>query len=194
MSEPALFAAPEAEADPVGAAPVERVNEAHMIDLLVRRYTRVSMDAHRYAFADHVADRPGFANRIADFLAVDCYSQGPWESRRHEIHGHEIKVRRADWLTEMRDPEKAEAFKPYCHRWWLVVARYDIVKPGELPIGWGLMAKVGGQLRAVTRAPLLDTEPMPPAMTASFLRATAKTARRIAAAGPYPVNTTETAR
>lgn len=148
-----------------------------MIDRLIVRYSRISMNAHRYAFADHVACRPGFASRIADFMAIDCYASGPWENRRYEIHGHEIKVSRSDWLAELRDPLKAEAFRPYCHRWWLVVSSPSIVHDGELPECWGMLALRGTSLRALKRAPLLDPEPMPAAMTAAFARAVAKTAR-----------------
>ena len=158
---------------------VPKVTERMMLDLLVKRYTKIAMGAHRWAFAEHVPDKPGFASRIADFIAVDCYSKGPWENRYHEIHGHEVKVSRSDWLAELRDPSKSGAFKPYCHRWWLVVPSASIVKAGELPEGWGLMERANGGLRAVAgkSAPMINPEPMPFSMIASLLRATAKTAR-----------------
>lgn len=171
MSEP-LFALPEPP-EPV----VEPVTERTMLDLLVKRYTRISMNAHRYAFAGHVPNRTGFASRIADFMAVDCYSSGPWEARQNAIHGHEVKVSRSDWLAELRDPLKAEAFRPYVHYWWLVVPSRLIVHDGELPKGWGLLERAGGCLRAVVRAPRLVPQPMPSTMTAAFMRAIAKTAR-----------------
>lgn len=179
MSEP-LFDV-ELPTPVVAAAPEpEKVTERTMLDLLAQRYTRVSMGAHRYAYAEHVADRPGFASRIADFIAVDCYGHGGYgPERRYAVHGHEVKVSRSDWLTELRDPLKAEAFRPYCHQWWLVVASPSIVRDGELPDGWGLMIKTGAALRAVKPAPRSQPEPMPPALFASLMRAIAKTARAV---------------
>ena len=174
MSEP-LFAVDVPE--PPAAPTPRKITEREMLDLLAKRYTKVSMGAHRYAVAEHVADTTGWANRIADFFAVDCYTTGRYPDVRHEIHGHEVKVSRSDWLAELRQPEKAEAFRPYVHRWWLVIANHNIVQPGELPDGWGLMAKVGGVLRAIKPAPLLTPDPMPGAMFASLMRAVAKTAR-----------------
>lgn len=172
----------EVDAPMVPDPPVVRITEAEMIDRLVARYTRISMNAHRYAFADHVPTRPGFPDRVADFMAIDCYSAGPWPNRRHEIHGHEIKVSRSDWLTELRDPSKSEAFRPYCHRWWLVVSDASFVRDGELPEGWGLLVRQGSSVRALKKAPLLEPEPMPTPMTAAFARAVAKTAHRLTSA------------
>lgn len=61
-----------------------------------------------------------------------------WLSRGTGIDAHEIKVTRSDWLRELDDPAKAEAWWPYCTRWWLVTPP-GLVHDGELPAGWGLM-------------------------------------------------------
>ena len=95
---------------------------------------------------------------------------------REVVEGGPIDVLTGDWLAELRDPSKADAFRPYCHRWWLVVADRSIVRDGELPDGWSLMVMTGVQLRAVVSAELHEAEPMPIGMTAALLRATAKTA------------------
>jgi hypothetical protein len=75
------------------------------------------------------------ANRRADAIAVSV-----WPSTGLELHGFEIKVSRSDWLREMKDPWKAEAIAKYCDKWWLALAEPGIVKPEELPKGWGVMA------------------------------------------------------
>lgn len=168
-SAPELF--PDIEPAPI------RATEALLLKLLVRRYTRISMNAHRYAYADHVPNSTGWASRIADFIAIDCHGQGYGEHRQTEIHGHEVKVSRSDWLAELRDPTKAEAFRPYCSRWWLVVSDRRIVRDGELPDGWGLLVLRGDRLACSVRAPKLTPQPMPAAMLAAFARAVAKTAR-----------------
>lgn len=174
-----LFVVPEPP-----APPIERATERQMLDLLAKRYTKIAMNAHRYAFAEHVPDRTGLAARIADFIAVDCYGFGGYGPlRQHAIHGHEVKVSRSDWLAELRDPDKAAAFFPYTHHWWLVVPDARIVRDSEVPDGWGLMVKNGITLRAVRRAPRRAAEAMPTQLTVSLLRAVAKTARASADAG-----------
>lgn len=78
----------------------------------------------------------------------------------------------------MADPSKAEAFRRYCDRWWLVVSDRAIVKPGELPTGWGLLALSGGTLRAVKGAPRLTPEPLSVTFRAALMRGVAKTYAR----------------
>jgi hypothetical protein len=173
MAEPMLF-----EPDPVPEAPLRYLAESAMVRMLEERHTRVSMGAHRWAFADHVPNQPWGAVRICDFLAVDCY--GTYGAEQNPAHGFEIKASRADWLTELRSPDKAEAFKRYCNRWWLVVSDRRIVRDGELPEGWGLLAVAGSTLRAVKPAPRLSAEAWPRPLVASFARAVAKSARRSA--------------
>lgn len=73
-------------------------------------------------------------SRRADALYV-----GFFQSRGKHVIGHELKVSRADWLRELDQPEKAEAWEPNCHAWYVVAPNTDIVRPEELPHGWGLM-------------------------------------------------------
>lgn len=76
---------------------------------------------------------PGSSRRI-DLLRV-----GLWRSRGFGIDAHELKVSRSDWQRELDDPAKAEAWWPYCHRFWIVAPSTDVVDPVSLPDGWGLM-------------------------------------------------------
>ena len=167
-----------------------RTTERDVLNLLAQRYSVVSQGVSvRYAYAEHVRSHAGFdARRTADFIAMDL-----WPMKGLHLHGHEVKVSRSDWLTELRDPSKAEEFKRYMDRWWLVVSDRSIVKPGELPDGWGLMApdkhadnarpgvRTHGNLRVIRPAPILTPEPMPRTMFAALLRAVSKTAHREAA-------------
>lgn len=73
-------------------------------------------------------------SRRADALYV-----GFFQSRGKLLVGHELKVSRADWLHELDQPAKAEAWEPNCHSWYVVAPSTDIVRPEELPHGWGLM-------------------------------------------------------
>ena len=93
----------------------------------------------RYAVAEHVRSSASFdAKRVCDFMAQDLWTTGGLH-----LHGHEVKVSRSDWLRELADPSKAEAFRRYCDRWWLVVSDRAIVKPGELPGRLGTASPVG---------------------------------------------------
>jgi len=73
------------------------------------------------------------SNRSCDLLRV-----GMWPSRGLAIDVHELKVSRADWLRELDDPGKADAWWRFCSRFW-VVAMPGVVNRSELPAGWGLM-------------------------------------------------------
>lgn len=168
----------------------EKWTERRMLNLLEDRYGMIYGNGRRWVTAEHVKDTSGHnTRRIADLIALDV-----WPSKGHEIHGHEVKVSRSDWLAELRDPEKSAAFRRWCDRWWLVVPDASIVKPGELPPGWGLMVAVpkqvwrsspegggmvdgpGWKIRVRKPGPKLTPEPIPLSFMASLMRAAAKTA------------------
>lgn len=158
------------------------MTEKEILDLLHRRYSQVNPgNGPRWVCAEHVRNGPGFdANRTLDFVALDTWS-------KYELHGHEIKCSRSDWLRELKDPTKAGAFLPDLDRFWLVVSDSSVVKTGELPGDWGLMIVAGLSLRAKVPAPLL-TEPcstydrkqvtVPRKLLVPLMRATQDTARR----------------
>lgn len=91
---------------------------------------------------------PGRGQRRCDLLRV-----GMWQSRGTGIDVHEIKVSRPDWLRELDSPAKAEAWWPYCSRFWITTPP-GIVIPAELPEGWGLMElpATGRRFRVIVRA------------------------------------------
>lgn len=79
-------------------------------------------------------------NRIADGIAVNLYNY-----RGHVVHGFEVKCSRADFLSEIKKPDKAEAIAQYCDFWWIVTPLKDengkhIVHNDELPLNWGYLA------------------------------------------------------
>jgi hypothetical protein len=151
---------------------VPKVTERVMLDALHSRYGQGFGNGPRYAVAEHVRSHAGFsALRTADFVAMDL-----WSSRGMDLHGHEVKCSRSDWLAELKQPEKAAEFIPYMNRWWLVVASRAIVRDGELPDGWGLLVLRDRGLVMVTKARRREALPLPPTKLAGLLRAVQKTA------------------
>jgi hypothetical protein len=156
--------------------PANGHTERSITRLLEERYTGKAANSGNgpaWAWVPQVRNAAGFdARRTCDGIAMSL-----WPSRGLELHGHEIKCSRSDWLMELRDPSKAEQFTVLCDRWWLVTASKDIVKPGELPPGWGHMAvNSAGKLVVVVQADLLvpgDME-IPPGADGALLQAIIK--------------------
>ena len=109
--------------------------------------------------------------RYADALAMSL-----WPSRGLSLEGIEVKASRSDWTRELKNPAKADAISGYCDRWWVAVGHRDIVRTGELPDAWGLLApgKTGKTLEVLKEAPRNEkTQPIDRAFLASLFRAAA---------------------
>lgn len=166
--------------------PPSRVIESDVLYALRRKYTKIrpGTDADRYVRAEHVRkvrirEYQGRqytstydAERIADLIVIDTYGDT-------EMIGIEVKVSRSDWLTELRDPTKADAWRLHCHRWYLAVSDASIVR-GDLPAGWGLIAPgKDGELRVRRQCPRIDDPaPLDQWSAGQLARAIAKTARK----------------
>ncbi|MCC3292936.1 hypothetical protein [Arthrobacter sp. zg-Y1110] len=154
----------------------EKHTERSMLDALLERYTDIRRGTitDRWIRAEHVQSGLGYRDgaRVADFVAADRHSS------TMALHGHEVKISRADWRNELKDPTKAEAVKRYMTHWWLVVPDADIVKPGELPADWGLIVLKDGKLRARKTAPRLDPEPIPLEFSIALMTGAARTGQR----------------
>lgn len=100
---------------------------------------------------------PGTAARRIDALAIGL------TRARAGLDGFEVKVSRNDWLHELDQPRKADAWFASTHRWWVLAPSTEIVRPEELPEGWGLMVpnprsrqRLRTVVKAVTRTPQLE--------------------------------------
>jgi hypothetical protein len=180
-----------------------KVTEREMLDRLNVRYGAMvrngSWRGRKFTRAEHVPVGLSFQrSTIADYVAVSMHADtGTYgmvldeeTGKRHYrashhvrppvFHGHEVKVSRSDWLAELREPGKAEGFRPFMHGWWLVVSDKTIVRD-DLPDGWGLMVSRGRSVRVLVPAPIVEApEPMDPGMYGAILRATMTTELRIA--------------
>lgn len=121
----------------------------------------------QYALLKEVSDKAGFRNGSCDFMSI-----GLWPSRGLEITGIELKRYRNDWLNELKNPAKAEAFYKHCDRWYLLIADETIAKLEEIPPTWGLMCIKGKRIITLKEAPKLNPE----SISRSFLAALMKRA------------------
>lgn len=120
-----------------------------------------------YGFLREVRNGTGYlrSTRTCDGLAMSLYP-----SRGLELTGFEIKTIRSDWLKELNDPSKADEFVNFCDKWYLAVSDETIVKPGELPMGWGLMVLKGKYLRVAVVAEQRKPDPIDRLFLASIFR------------------------
>lgn len=132
----------------------------------IRALLRKRYPAPAWAFLEEVRNGTGFGRtaRTADALAMSLYP-----SAGLHLHGFEIKVSRADWLRELKAPNKADEISRYCNFWW-IVAKADVVRPSELPPKWGLIL-ADDKLRVEVAAPGLDPQPPSLPMLAAIMRA-----------------------
>ena len=90
---------------------------------------------------------------------------------RVEPVAHEIKVRRADLLADLRRPTKGEAYRWLSSECWYVI-REGIGQPQEIPEAYGVMlAQPGGALEMARPAPRRAFE-LPFAVWMALARAT----------------------
>lgn len=156
----------------VSTAPtVPTLTESDVLGLLRAKLTKPAGNASaEFALLPFVRNAAGFkANRTFDAVAVSL-----WQSRGFTIHIYEVKCSRSDWLRELKDPSKADAATAFGDYFSVVVSDRSIVRDGELPPTWGLLAVHGTKLRTITHAPLLPgadpTKPIPRSVLVPMLR------------------------
>ena len=123
----------------------------------------------------------GVSKRKLDTIAI-----GMFRSTKYAIVGHEIKVSRADFLAELREPENARAFDDLVNEFYLVAPKGVVKKTDHLPYGWGLLTWYPTRI-VVTRPPIArDFSSIPrsfsssPSRTASPMRAAIPPSPRLA--------------
>lgn len=142
-----------------------------LTEMVIAKYNAHNGAANlgKYIPLTQVASSTGGANNIADLMII-----GAWHSSGNFVEGFEVKVSRADWLNEVKNPDKCQPSKKFCHKWWLVIADPAMVKDGELPDDWGMMAVVNGELKVIKKAPILEPVPLEVDFVASLLRTDAR--------------------
>lgn len=123
-----------------------------------------------WALCFEVANATGTnARRYADAVAMNLFP-----SRGLALHGFEIKVSKADFRSEIENPDKSVAVQQYCDHWW-VVAPAEAVDETLLPKTWGWLRVDNSRLVVAKQAPELDAKPV----TRSFMAALVRRANEV---------------
>ncbi len=132
-----------------------------IFEILSKRYP-----ANAYALMEEVSDAAGSnRSRSADYISV-----GLWPSRGLHITGIELKSFRSDWLSELKNPKKAENIFQYCDYFWLLTTNEGIAKPEEIPDNWGWMTIKSERIYIRKEAPKLAPKELSRNFLASMLK------------------------
>lgn len=173
--------------DAVGVVVNSKAKGASLTDAsksaVLRRmiHARWSEAQGEHAILEEVRASVGYgdgATRYADVLIASCWGKG------RGLIGIEIKASRSDWLRELRKgPEKRARLEEVCGELF-VVAWSGVVKPEELPDGWGLLERRGSVLSTVRAARQRKIESVPVGYVLSIMRNARKGAERAPALDP----------
>ena len=78
------------------------------------------------------------ASRRGEYTRLDALAFAAWPSQGYRLIAYEIKVSRADFMREIQRPIKREPAERMCGECFFVTPP-GIVKPEEVPEGWGLL-------------------------------------------------------
>jgi hypothetical protein len=139
-----------------------RFTESLLIDFIRNTYP-----PPEYAVLDHVRNATG---HVGNVRTADAIMFSTYPSRGLYLYGFEIKCHRADWLSELRDPAKAEEIGRYCDFWYVVAPR-GVVRDGEVPQNWGWLAPEKTRLK-VMKKPVRNenAQPLSREFAASIMR------------------------
>ena len=124
------------------------MNTREIIDRLRARHP-----APRWAFFEELRCSTGFgsyAGKDDVEQRIDAWAMDTWE--RREAFAFEVKVSRADWLRELKQPEKRTAGMRRSERFYFV-APHGLIKQEEIPPGCGLIDVKADRLITTVRAP-----------------------------------------
>lgn len=154
----------------------KKINPHNLNAVDIRKAMMKRWTSPEWAIMWEVADTTGYAaSRSADAVMM-----GLWPSRGLELHGVEIKISRADWKREARDPTKAESIAKYCDRWWIHTPVGVVDDLSDLPPAWGLREFTGKQWKTIRDADKTDANPIERGFLAALLRRSDETSREFA--------------
>lgn len=120
------------------------------------------------AFAE-MRSSTGWSTSLRSF---DLWAMNLWPSNRFLKVAYEIKVSRADFARELQKPDKrreAESVSNECY----FATPVGLVRPDEVPEGWGLIELTKGGMRIKKRAMQREVKELSMGFVASIARRTA---------------------
>ena len=107
---------------------------------------------------------------------IDLFAMNMFRCKKFIRIAYEIKVSRADFFSEIKNPQKREPIMRFCNQFWFATPK-GLISPTEVPQGIGLMEFTEGSVypdfivKAETRE---DTIPPGWPLIASICRRVAK--------------------
>lgn len=101
-------------------------------DVIAALERRLNPPSKQREWATFTEVTDGLQRRRVDLLAVNM-----WINRGRRILGYEIKVKREDWMRELRSP-KADSWFSVANQWYLV-APQGVAHLAEIPSTWGFL-------------------------------------------------------
>lgn len=103
---------------------------------------------------------------------LDVFAVNTWQSSAYRSVAYEIKVSRADFDREIRDPDKRLAAENLADECFFVVPA-GLLRPDEVPEGWGLIVATANGLKVVKKAMQRQPAPWPRSVSAMIARRSA---------------------
>lgn len=130
--------------------PEEKWTEGKILALLQAKYSPGDRMAPEWVTFSQVRSHPTKNVRTIDFWAMNCWSSGGFRTLVVEV-----KVSRSDWLREINDIEKRQEWKGLVHQFYYC-APNKVIKPEEVPEGYGLMVPAGANGLRTAVQPKMD--------------------------------------
>jgi hypothetical protein len=106
-----------------------------------------------------------------DRRAIDAFVVGTWESQAGRSIAIEVKISRGDFMRELREPRKRAPWEKLAGECYFATPA-GLVKPDELPEGWGLLELRGSKMVQKKAAQQRKPEPWPMSFIGMMLRRT----------------------
>jgi hypothetical protein len=104
---------------------------------------------------------------------IDALVMNTYPYKRFIRIAYEIKISRADFLSEMKNPYKREGAEMFANACYFA-APAGLIKPDELPEPWGLVEINGDFHRMKVKAPTREAADLMPPFVASLCRSLIK--------------------
>jgi hypothetical protein len=145
------------------------VTAKELVSLIRAKYKTNDTTYNPSVVLEQVPDGTGgYLNRWIDVAVFQM-----WASKGLTRAAFEVKISRADFINELRQPEKHKWCKECFHEFWFVAPK-DVIQIEELPANAGWMYPRGARLCVARHAVRNDNPRLDDHLLAAFMRAANK--------------------